>query len=340
MTRLVAAVSVVVLGTIAVPGTGLAEGSGLAASAHRPGVVWVVEDSGDPVTHAFAADGSAAGSITLDGWNNRDTEALAAGPDGTLWIADIGDNRAVRESVVVHVVDEPEGDEDVVVSPTSYRIAYPDGPRDAETFLVDPTTGRAYVVSKAIEDPQLYALPAELTPGATHEVAPVAPAPVLVTDGAFTPDGDRLVLRDYFAAFVYDVERDADGVLVGLDDPAPLEIPAQGQGESLAIGADGTTVLLGSEGTDEPIHAVPLPEADGPDPVPTTPVADPTAGSVTAPGPTPTADLATDVARGLAGPVGTTLIAMAGLAAAGTVGWLVWIRARRTRTGRRRRKEH
>lgn len=339
---LAASVAAFIATSTAVPATGLAEGSGIAASAHRPGVVWIVEDSGDPITHAFGADGEPAGSITLDGWNNRDTEALAAGPDGTLWIADIGDNKAVRESVVVYVVDEPDDGDDVVVTPTSYRIAYPDGPRDAEAFLVDPVTGRAYVISKSFDTPMIYALPAELTPGETHEVTPVADAPVLVTDAAFTPDGARLVLRDYFAAFVYEVERDGSDEITGLTAPVTLDVPTQEQGESIAVTPDGTTVLVGSEGAGEPVYALALPptEAAG------TPAAEPTpdpAGAAPTPDPSPTttttADLADDMMRGLAGPVGTTLLTMGLVTAVGIAGWLVWIRVHRSRTGRRRQRE-
>lgn len=326
------------VGIVVVPATGLAESSGMVVSTHRPDVVWVVEDSGEPTTHAIAPDGSDVGSITLDGWNNRDTEALAMGPGATLWIADIGDNEAARESVVVHVVDEPEDDADVVVTPTSYRMTYPDGPRDAETFLVDPTTGRGYVVSKAVQGGQIFALPDRLADGETHELVPVASAPPLITDGAFTPDGGRVVLRDYFAAFVYTVERDADGVLSGLGAPTALDIPAQEQGESLAISADGSTVLVGSEGVDEPIHAVPLPAATGePGSDERDVAAQPTGPeSATTESASPAPDIADGVKRELDGPVGTTLLAMAGLAAVGTVGWLTWFRVRRARSGRRR----
>jgi hypothetical protein len=343
MTGVWAAVTAAVVATstatLAVPATGLAEGSGLAASRHRPGVVWIVEDSGDPITRAVDADGAPAGSVTLEGWNNRDTEALATGPDGTLWIADIGDNRAVRDSVVVHVVDEPEDADDVAVTPTSYRISYPDGPRDAEAFLVDPVTGRAYLISKSLDTPMIYALPSDLTPGETHEVTPVADAPTLVTDATFTPDGARLVVRDYFAAFVYEVQRDADDEITGLTAPLPLDVPAQQQGESVAVTPDGATVLLGSEGADEPVHAIALPASTGPTATPL-PTSDPTPSAPSDdPSPGLTPDLAEDMMRGLAGPVGTTLLTMGVITGVGIAGWLIWIRVHRSRTGRRRARE-
>ena len=97
----------------AYPPLGLAESSGMAASSLYDGVVWVVEDTGVPpldlpVIHAFAESGAEVGSVTLEGWNNRDIEALSMGPGRMLWVADIGDNRAVRESVVVHTFAEPD----------------------------------------------------------------------------------------------------------------------------------------------------------------------------------------------------------------------------------------
>src|SRR5688572_26858017 len=70
------------VGTVAYPPLGLAESSGMAASGAHEGVVWIVEDSGEPpdelpVIRAFTPVGDEVGSVTLAGWNNRDTEALS-----------------------------------------------------------------------------------------------------------------------------------------------------------------------------------------------------------------------------------------------------------------------
>src|SRR6186997_374697 len=128
---------------------GLAESSGMAASGAHEGVMWVVEDSGEPpdelpVVRAFDPTGAQVGSVTLSGWNNRDTESLSMGPRRTLWVADIGDNKAVRESVVVHAFEEPVELTEITLKPESYRLRYPEGPRDAEALMVDPVDGRLY----------------------------------------------------------------------------------------------------------------------------------------------------------------------------------------------------
>ena len=79
---------------------------------------------------------------------------------------------------------------------TQYDLEFPDGPRDAETLLVDPATGRLYVVSKRVQGAAVYAAPKQLSASHVNVLTKVAKAPPLVTDGAFARDG-RLVIRDY-----------------------------------------------------------------------------------------------------------------------------------------------
>ena len=71
--------------------------------------------------------------------------------------------------------------------------------------------------------------------------------PTLVTDGAYLPDG-RFVLRTYGSVYVYD----RPGHEVASD-----ELPLQPQGESVA--ADGDRLLVGSEGLNSEVLAVPIP---------------------------------------------------------------------------------
>ena len=259
--------------TIAYPAPGLLEGSGLAASVRHPGVIWVMEDSGDPVVHGYDPTGAEVATVTMlptgsdDTWGGdiRDAEALAMGPGPTLWVADIGDNNAVRESVVVHEVPEPADLGPTSVAVKSYRFTYPAGPRDAETYLVDPTDGRAYIVTKGLFGGGLYAAPSTLTPNATHELIFVQNTPAIISDGAFSADGAHVVLRETgfgtsSKAFIYDVRHGAPGEPIALAaDPVEVELPDQTQGESVCFTPDGTALLIGSEGEDEPIWSVPLP---------------------------------------------------------------------------------
>lgn len=58
-----------------------------------------------------------------------DVEDLALGADGTLWLADTGDNAKRRSTVAMHAMPASGG-------ATTYRMTYPDGPHDAETLLM------------------------------------------------------------------------------------------------------------------------------------------------------------------------------------------------------------
>jgi hypothetical protein len=231
----------------------ITESSGLAVSARHDSVVYTHNDSGDrPVLYAVGPDGGTRAVLTLRGTSARDWEALAPGRDGTLWVGDIGDNRGSWNEIRVYKVDEPRVLRSADVGWTRYRLRYEDGARNAEALLVDPRTGRLYVVSKQDKGASIYAAPLQLRSDGVNVLRRVAGAPAEVTDGAFLPDGSRLVLRGYFSAVVLD--RSWRTV-------TSLTVPLQPQGESLAATRDGTAVLVGSEGRSSQVWRVPLPEA-------------------------------------------------------------------------------
>ena len=61
---------------------------------------------------------------------------------------------------MVHTFAEPDTLGAMTLEPVSYRLRYPDGPRDAETIMVDPVDGRLYLATKSIAgDGTLYAAP-------------------------------------------------------------------------------------------------------------------------------------------------------------------------------------
>src|SRR5689334_12693906 len=71
------------------------ESSGLAASRIHPGVYWTHNDSDDgPYVYAVdSATGKTVARVTLTGIGTpRDVEAISLGPDGQLYVGDIGDN--------------------------------------------------------------------------------------------------------------------------------------------------------------------------------------------------------------------------------------------------------
>src|ERR671922_265602 len=118
------------------------------------------------------------------------------------------------------------------------RLRPPDGPGRGEALVVPPRRNRLYVASKDEAGGSLYQAPAELRTDRVNLLRRVGRVPPLVTDGAFSPDGRLLVLRDHQAAHLYE----PSGRRL-----ATVALPLQPQGESVAFAADGRSLLVGSE---------------------------------------------------------------------------------------------
>lgn len=227
----------------------LTESSGLVAT----DTWWATaNDSGDAgrVFVLTPGDCSTVG-VTTFAEEVVDVEALAPAPDG-VWVGDIGDNLRARPTIRVYRVGIGPGDRRRPAQ--GYDLVYPEGPRDAEALLAEPDTGsgpgRLVVVTKEYGPGFVYVAPRELRGDGPTTLAP-HPGRVLplVTDGAFFPDGRHLVLRNYTTAAVYSwPELDRVGV---------VPLPAQRQGEAIAV--DGDDLLLTSEGAGTPVLRVALP---------------------------------------------------------------------------------
>ncbi|WP_236244904.1 WD40 repeat domain-containing protein [Streptomyces sp. CC210A] len=232
----------------------ITESSGLAASRAHPGVYWTHNDQDEP--RVFAVDsrtGETVATVTLRGVGKpRDMEAVSVGPDGHVYVGDIGDNlNGSWPHVWIYRFPEPERLRDQVVDAVQYTVTYEDGPRDAEALMVHPKTGRVYIASKNEDGGGLYEGPAKLSPQGRNVFRRVGEVP-WVTDGAFSPDGTRLVLRSYFSARGYAWE---DGRL-GADER--VRGPIQPQSESVTYTADGSALLFGSEGEQSKVVRVPV----------------------------------------------------------------------------------
>ncbi|MDF6044076.1 WD40 repeat domain-containing protein [Streptomyces sp. JH14] len=223
----------------------ITESSGLAASRAHPGVYWTHNDSEDG-PYVYAVDsrtGKTVATITMRGVGApRDVEAISLGPDGNLYVGDIGDNlNGSWDHVWIYRFPEPKVLKDATVRATQFDVKYADGARNAEALMVHPKTGRVYIASKNENGGGLYEGPAQLTTGGTNVFRRVGEVP-WVTDGAFSPDGRELVLRSYFSARGYAFENGR----LGADHR--VDAPLQGQAESVTYTADGSALMFGSEG--------------------------------------------------------------------------------------------
>lgn len=222
------------------------ESSGLV---DRGSTVFTNNDSGDDaIVYGIDPCTGRTGSRTTYAEAVTDVEAIAPGADGTIWAADIGDNKMNRDGVSVYRVHPQDGDHPGV----RFALAYPDGSHNAETLLVQPRTQRVLVVSKSPFGGTVYAAPRDLrSGGVTNRLSSFAQVDGLVTDGAFLPDGRRVVLRTYGTASVY--------TFPGFDLIGTVRLPTQPQGEGISVSSTGR-VLVSSEGVHADVLRLSLPD--------------------------------------------------------------------------------
>jgi hypothetical protein len=252
----------------------ITESSGLATDADAERY-WTVNDSGDAgVAYALDDQGESQGTLEFR-VEPVDVEAVAF-HDGRLYVADIGDNRARRDTVTVYFFDDAEPAAEPVVY-KAYDFSYPDGPHDAETLLVDGD-GRMFIVTKGGEG-GIYAAPSSPSRQGVNELERVGDAPAFVTDGTVLADG-RFALRTY--------------VSVEIVDPGSYEVvaraatPAQKQGESITTTFNGKALLIGSEGKRSKVLRIDIPAGVGAAPTSSASPPTPESSSSDTPSPSPT----------------------------------------------------
>jgi hypothetical protein len=259
----------------------LPELSGLATAGDT---MLAMNDGGDRA-EVYLLDGTCAVvDVRAADVDPYDPEDLALGADGTIWLADTGDNNQARETVAL-IGLRPDG------SSTLTRLTYPDGPHDAEALLLAPD-GTPYVVTKEVLGASsVYRPDAPLTDGATVPMShvlslgftltgtpggPVGRAgQLLVTGGAVSADGQRIALRTYTDAYVWPLSgSDVAGALAGR--PVRVPLPDAPQGEAIAFAANDRDLLVSGEGLPTAVTVVPAGGALTPAAA-TEPAADPTA---------------------------------------------------------------
>jgi hypothetical protein len=244
----------------------LAELSGLVEVGDQ---LLAVNDGGDQVAVHLLDAACQVVDVHTAAVDPYDPEDMALGSDGTVWLADTGDNNGTRPTVAL-IALRTDGTTGV------FRLSYPDGPHDAEALLLAPD-GTPYLVTKEVLGAsKVYRPAAALVDGGTVALAEVAAVnltltgtpggPVgragqlLITGGAVSGDGTRLALRTYTDAYVWP--------LTGSDIPAALAaapvrvaLPESPQGEAISFTADNQQLVVASEGLPSSLTVVPLPAA-------------------------------------------------------------------------------
>jgi hypothetical protein len=199
-----------------------------------------------------------------------DPEDLAVGRDGTLYVADIGDNDATRKSIAIWRLAPGSH------TPRIYRYTYPDHPYDAEALLL-AVDDSPIVVTKDIGNIYVPTRPASSdgspTPlrkvGSFTPSAPYTPnglglaGGLLITGGANSADRTKVALRTYSTLFEWRVP-DGDVVkAITTMQPAVTPLPNEPQGESIAYSLDGRHLFTISDQETEPVKTPILEYASG-----------------------------------------------------------------------------
>lgn len=194
------------------------EASGLLESANLNGYLWTMQDSGQPNSlYLISKDGKNIKEFNIPGSRNHDWEDIASGPGPAsgvnyLYIGEIGNNNPpMTETNVIYRIPEIG---DINGSFTADRLEkityrYPDGPRDAETLLLDPDTRDIFIISKESDQTGIYRLayPQSTSETITAEKMGTIPSIVTVTSGNIAVDGKEVVLRTYISVFYWTRKR-------------------------------------------------------------------------------------------------------------------------------------
>jgi hypothetical protein len=262
----------------------LNEISGLVYSSGSDNVFFVVNDSGDS-SRFFAINdsGRLLETYRYEGVSKNwplgvvDCEEMAAGPgiDSTrryLYIGDIGDNNGVRPYITIYGFEEPavsRSREDV--HGFSFHLKYPDHPRDAEAFVVDPILKKICIISKREDTIGVYETPVNHQNGDTVTLEkkgslffpkkgrlfswqPVA--------ADMSRDGTQLLIKTYGGVYYW--RRNGRETIAEMLKRPPKSLPykVESQGETIAFNKDGTAYYCISEGEHAIIYRYTLKSAD------------------------------------------------------------------------------
>ncbi|MDI9915307.1 hypothetical protein [Rhodococcus sp. IEGM 1379] len=243
--------------------TGLSELSGLAVSDSR---MYAIGDSGaDDRIAELDATCQVTRWVSV-GAPTVDVEDLDSTADGTLWLADIGDNNKVRSSVALIGFD-PD-----TATATTHPLSYPDGAHDAEALLIQ-NDGLPVIVTKDYLGSSYVYTPADRT--SVHSLDTSVPTPLskvghlqftptttpggpingagtmAVTGGAVSKDGTVVALRTYTDVYLY-LAPDGDVVKALSTRAIRVPLPNEPQGEAITFNDDGD-LISGSEAYQGPL---------------------------------------------------------------------------------------
>src|SRR5665213_3047351 len=253
----------------------MTEISGIAASGINPDLYYIHNDSGD-LSRFFSItpDGSLKSIIYFKGgspgeFGVLDCEDIAVGPGPVkgksyVYMGDIGDNDAVRKYVAVYRIEEKTAwakDSLAKASAAAIHFIYPDGPKDAETLMIDPIGRLIYIVSKRQDSVTVYTSPLDYKPNETRVLTkrcrlffPGYRLFKWITAGDISKDGKQILIKSYTKVFYWKRQGDEPVWKTLQKPPRILPYIQEKQGEAIGFTPDSKGYYTTSEGVYSPIY--------------------------------------------------------------------------------------
>lgn len=226
----------------------MSNASGIAASRAYPGMLLIENDkAGNSDIYLVDSTGAERGIFNVSGVNHRDWTDMGIGPGPTsginyIYLADIGDSRGNNPACYIYRVPEPttplgSGVLQSTTAPSDkITFTYPDGPRDAETILIDPQTSDIYIVDKYVAS-DVYLLP---YPQSTDTVIvakkiirsmPVPDGPL--RSGGIASNRKEILMKSYTSIYLWYVTPNQSILDALLSTPVIIPITPEIQGEAM-----------------------------------------------------------------------------------------------------------
>lgn len=255
----------------------LDEVSGITLSRTPEVFAWVHNDSGD-TSRVFGIDkmGAVVTTIYFKGRLKekgvKDCEDITAGfgndSNRYIYLGDIGDNGARRSNIQIYRIPEPakiyqtQFNSDVSV----LTLRYPDGPRDAETLMIDPVDRLIYIVSKREDSISVYSTSLDWLNGDSLmlDKKPRLFLPGIkplkwVVSGDISTDGNHIVLKTLQKIYYWN-RQPGEAVWQSLQrQPSELPYQQEPQGEAICFDENANGYFTVSEGKQSPVYYYSLP---------------------------------------------------------------------------------
>jgi hypothetical protein len=246
------------------------ETSGLAASSVNKGLLYIHNDSGD--TSRFfliGANGTLkaiytfkANPLIKHGVTDCEDIAAGTGPQGKryVYIGDIGDNNAKRKHIIVYRVKEPKVKHSAgifagTVKADPLYLKYPDGPRDAETLMIDPVEKLFYIISKREDSVSVYTAPLLFKGGDTVTLVKRAAlffeganSGKWICGGDISGDGSGVLVKNYLKVYYWKRKGKEPVWQLLMTPPREMPYKVEQQGEAVGFATDKKGYYTISEG--------------------------------------------------------------------------------------------